>query len=185
MPHSTTARVALLIVIAFFSVYLKSVPAGAQLPSPRQVVETHRIADRVELVRTSDMIVVAHIGTYSEKWPTMKRISARQRLVNARQRLSVRRVLKGSSSPPLYLLTTGVDPLPKPGDPLNSLYTGPLADGDFLLFLKAFSEKPYYTLNGGFSAVYPLIDGKTIALEEGFTEFGGKTEAEIAALISR
>lgn len=184
MQHLTTRFILTGVLIFFFFTYVYTEPVNAQLPLPRQIIKTSRQKDSAALIRTSDLIVYTSIGTRSDRWPINRRISAHQTLFNARQQLQIKRVLKGSLPPSVYLLTTGVDPLPRPGDPLNSLYTGPLADGEFLLFLKSYNVKPYYTLNGGFSAVYPIINGKTVVLEdEGFGDFGGKTEAELADLL--
>jgi hypothetical protein len=64
------------------------------------------------------------------------------------------------------VLTTGVNPLPEAKSPLNLKYPGPLADGDYVLFLKRVPGTPYYQFTSGMQSVYPLISGRTISLKD-------------------
>ncbi|RYL88833.1 hypothetical protein EWI07_13385 [Sporolactobacillus sp. THM7-4] len=179
-------RMAVPILLVLLLSFTPAAPVSAQLPEPDQIIRTQRTADARTLIHTSDTVVLVHIDTAIRTWNTGRKLSADKEWVNARQKLNIRQVLKGDPSSPAYLLTTGIRPLPPPRDPLNEEYTGPLADGDYILFLKKFPAGPYYILNGGFSAVYPVHSGRTIALEgEGFPEFNGKTVSEIRALILR
>lgn len=160
-------------------------PAKAAPFAPNRIIETVHPASSAVLITSSDAVVHVHLGEQIRKWPTGQRLPNGRLFVNAAQRLYVHDVLKGSSPSSAWLLTTGISPLPEPHDPLNRLYTGPLADGEYILFLKLFSrEHNFYTLNGGFGAVYPVYSGKTVALDEGgFPELGGKTIEQVRLLI--
>lgn len=179
LSHARPLQVMVLIGLILVFYTLVSSEAKARPPFPAQVIEAQRNPDIRTLVETSDLIVYAHLDERINKWETGRKLASDRRLVNSRQVIHILNTYKGIPEPPSYLLTTGVEPLPRPGDPLNALYTGPLADGDYVLFLKEYSERPYYTLNGGFSAVYPVYGGKMIALDEGYKELGGKTLSEL------
>ncbi|MFT8362565.1 MAG: hypothetical protein ABF586_07040 [Sporolactobacillus sp.] len=157
-----------------------SVSKAAPIDRPITLFTTRPVPTGNLLIAQSDCIVAVHLDGHYMSWPTGKRLPSGARLVNSRQILHRLRVLKGSA--PDALLTTGIRPLPEPHDPLNKLYTGPLADGDYLLFLNHYSRTDAQ-LNGGFSAVYPIYQGRTIALEEGFPSLGGKTLDEVAQLL--
>ena len=80
--------------------------------------------------------------------------------------------LKGRAPAIIRLVTSGVDPLPDPSDPLNRIYPGPLAEGDYIYFLKPIKDSDLYNLVGVWQGVYPVSNGKTIALEgEGYPQF--------------
>ncbi|RYM06349.1 hypothetical protein EWH99_03215 [Sporolactobacillus sp. THM7-7] len=183
MPTSRTSklvRTVLLMLPVLLFIFPDTVRAH---PLPKQILRTQTVPDSETLIESSDLIVLAHLDASIHTWSTGRSISPNIRLVNARQTLHIRQILKGAPPSPTYLLTTGALPLPKPDDPLNRLYTGPLADGDYILFLKAFPSQPYYTLNGGFSAVYPMYGGRVMALREGFDAFHQKTVEEMKAII--
>ncbi|MFX3617078.1 MAG: hypothetical protein ACE3JK_06100 [Sporolactobacillus sp.] len=147
---------------------------------PTEIFNTNRAPDFRTLSASSDLILVVHLDGQFTSWNTGHQVSGGHRLVNSRQILHVHRSLKGQPPSPLYLLTTVVRPLPRPSDPLNQKYTGPLADGDYLLFLKRYHTSQDSLLNGGFSAVYPLYNGHTIALDSGFAELGGLSIDQVA-----
>ncbi|GGL48096.1 hypothetical protein [Sporolactobacillus putidus] len=154
-------------------------------PFPTKIIVTERNPDFRSLVATSDLIVYAHLDVRINKWETGRTLPPNRRLVNSRQEIHILNTYRGTAPSPAYLLTTGVEPLPRPDDPMNALYTGPLADGDYVLFLKEYGDKRYYTLNGGFSAVYPVYGGKIIALYEGFKELDGQSLEELKSTIRR
>ncbi|WP_332237687.1 hypothetical protein [Sporolactobacillus sp. KGMB 08714] len=165
--------------------FLFSDGAAAQSPFPKQIIVTQRNPDLRSLIKTSDLIVYARLNAGINKWETGRTAAPGRKLVNSRQILHIRDAYKGTASSPAYLLSTGVEPLPRPEDPLNAVYPGPLADGDYVLFLKQYSDRYYYILNGGFSAVYPVYGGKIIALYEGFKELNGKSPAELKNIAGR
>ncbi|MFT8871188.1 MAG: hypothetical protein ABF868_02735 [Sporolactobacillus sp.] len=155
----------------------------AQLSKPTTLFPSRQFRSAEELKHTADTIVIAHVNEDERSWSTGKRTDSGHRLMNARQTLRISSTLKGRALSTACLLTTGVQPLPPPHSSLNLLYTGPLAEGDYALFLKKYGIGCDFLLNGGFSAVYPLYDGKTIALDQGFSEFGSKTPAELKAAL--
>ncbi|GAY76060.1 hypothetical protein NBRC111894_1614 [Sporolactobacillus inulinus] len=99
-----------------------------------ELIKTVQPENSQQMVQQSDLIVYAHLNQSIKRWNTGKRLPSGAHFVNAEQLLQIHEVLKGSVQEPVKLLTTGIDPLPQPSDPLNNLYTGPLADGDYLLF---------------------------------------------------
>ncbi|GEB76080.1 hypothetical protein SIN01_04250 [Sporolactobacillus inulinus] len=158
-------------------------PTHIHAESMNELIKTVQPENSQQMVQQSDLIVYAHLNQSIKRWNTGKRLPSGAHFVNAEQLLQIHEVLKGSVQEPVKLLTTGIDPLPQPSDPLNNLYTGPLADGDYLLFLKSYSQTQHYILNGGFAAVYPVYAGKLIALNEGFKTFNGKTIAEVRPML--
>lgn len=170
-----------LIFITIVFLLCISKTAAASPAQPVELFPSKVLPDYHSLLLHSDAIVAARLDGSYTSWKTGRRVSAVSTLVNSRQHLITHRVLKGTA--PTFLLTTGVRPLPRPTDPLNQLYTGPLADGDYLLFLKKYGNGSDSILNGGFSAVYPLYQGRTISLENGFSELGGKSLDEIEEMV--
>ncbi|WP_353947806.1 hypothetical protein ABNN70_10990 [Sporolactobacillus sp. Y61] len=154
--------------------------------SPDQIIRSQRPENTAALIQSSDLVIQVHIDGRIRRWETGWKLSSGRRLVNASQKLYPVSVLKGTFSAPPLLLTTGIEPLPVPDDPLNRIYTGPLADGEYLLFLRSSAVPPFFILNGGFSGVYPIYSGSTIALDtDGFPDLGRKTMDQIAAMIRR
>lgn len=140
-------------------------------------------ASEADLVRRSDLIVYGWLDSGQQEEPTGEKIAGHQ-VVNYVQTIHVKRVLKGSSGPLVKLLTAGLVPLPEPLDPLNNRFTGPLAEGNYVCFLKSVPNTPLYTLAGLWQGVYPVIQEKTISLEEaGFPSFANLSPAQLEAKI--
>ncbi|WP_411501595.1 hypothetical protein [Brevibacillus centrosporus] len=131
-----------------------------------------------ELVNQSELIVVAWADTSNQSASTGR--SLREgKLVNYAQTLHIKQILKGSSARMLKLVSTGVEPLPDASSPLNRTYPGPLAEGNYVLFLQRVSAPNLYSSSGLWQGVYPLFQGKTIALEgAGFSELNQLTIEE-------
>lgn len=163
--------------------------AAAAEEKPQSMTELqidHTTVKRAaDLVRHANLIVHVHIdsgGTVKSK-ATSKSIGKYQ-VVRYVQPLEVLEVLKDTRPRKLFLLTEGLEPLPAAKNPLNRRFTGPLADGNYILFLKMeddpVSGMPYYTLIGDWQSVYPLLEKRTIALHAaGFNEFGGLTVSQL------
>lgn len=158
-------------------------PAVSHAATITQIIKADRPETGELMEQQSDLIVSVHLDQHIRKWDTGHRLPSGERFINAEQVLHIQSVLKGQAISPTLLLTTGVEPLPDPHSPLNTLYTGPLADGDYVLFLKHYRDPNHFILSGGFCAVYPVVFGKLIALDDGFKEFGGKTIFEMSHLL--
>lgn len=179
-------RTACLLSALIFFFVTGTHPVHAQTDISKLIIKTHKIENTAELIRTSDVIVAAAVQPSWRKIDTHISLNSRQHVYNYAQRLTVKRIFKGTPLPPVQLLTTGIEPLPRPRDPLNLIYTGPLADGDYVLCLKKISHTDFYALNSGFQAVYPIYGGRTIALEgQGMAEWDGKTLDQIKEMIER
>ncbi|WP_126425272.1 hypothetical protein [Brevibacillus marinus] len=146
------------------STLLAGRPAGAQVDTGKLVIDQTPAPNIRELVNRANLIVVGWPDVAHETYPTGRRVGE-YRLVNYVQRMHIKRVLKGTSPQLLQLLTTGAEPLPAPPDPLNRQYSGPLAEGDYICFLRQVAGTPYYSLVGIWQGVYPIINGRTVALE--------------------
>jgi hypothetical protein len=158
-------------------------PVVSHADNITQIIKADRPETSELMEYQSDLIVLVHLDQHIRKWDTGQSLPSGQRFINAEQVLHIQSKLKGHAPSPTLLLTTGVEPLPDPQSPLNTQYTGPLADGDYVLFLKHFRDPNHFILSGGFCAVYPVVFGKLIALDDGFKEFGGKTIPELRQLL--
>jgi hypothetical protein len=158
-------------------------PLVSHAANINQLIKADRPETSELMEHQSDLIVSVHLDQHIRKWDTGQRLPSGEHLINAEQVLHIQSILKGQAPSPTLLLTTGVEPLPHPQSPLNAQYTGPLADGDYVLFLKQFRDPNHFILSGGFCAVYPVVFGKLIALDDGFKEFGGKTIPELRQLL--
>ncbi|MCO7176182.1 hypothetical protein ACFP7A_09865 [Sporolactobacillus kofuensis] len=185
MIHKTFLGIWFFLIFLILYMILPYIHVDAQPIILNKIIMSERPVDRTQLIKNSDLIVFAHIGEHINKWEIGQELPSGAKLVNASQILQIRRVIVGEPPSPSVLLTTGVEPLPDPKDPLNNLYTGPLADGDYLLFLKRLNATQYVRLSGGFSSVYPVVSGKTIALDERFQTFSGKSIDEIMQMLHR
>lgn len=134
----------------------------------RVPITIRQIPNETELVRSSDLIVEVELVADPSSRPTGRTVGGRA-ILHYAQAARVRNVLKGpQGQSDVQLVTSGLDPVPEAQDPLNRQYTGPLAEGSYILFLKkVHGTDHYYTLNGGWQGVYPLHNGVSIALEEG------------------
>ncbi|QQE72697.1 hypothetical protein KDJ56_12030 [Brevibacillus composti] len=69
---------------------------------------------------------------------------------------------------------------------LNLSYPGPLAEGQYVLFLKKVRRSDLYSTVGLWQGIYPVYDGKTITLEgQGFPELNQLTIAELRRKINQ
>jgi len=127
-------------------------------------VDTSPTQHERDLVERSSLIVFGWADSAQDKHPTGKQVPSGA-LVNFVQNFHVERSFKGSTPKLLQLLTCGIEPLPDPRDPLNNRYPGPLAEGNYIIFLKKVTGNDLYTIVGVWQGVYPFIDGKTIALK--------------------
>lgn len=90
-----------------------------------------------------------------------------------------KKAVKGTASRLLTVVSTGVEPLPDASSPLNLQYPGPLAEGNYLLFLRKVSGSQMYSTAGLWQGIYPIYQGKTIALSNlGFTELNQLSQEE-------
>jgi len=132
-----------------------------------------------DLVKNSELIVVARTDSASQSVATGRAVHG-GKLVNYVQTLHFKQVLKGSGNRLARLVSTGVEPLPDASSPLNQTYPGPLAEGDYVLFLHRVAGGELYSAVGLWQGVYPLLYGKTIALEAaGFAELNQLSVEEI------
>jgi hypothetical protein len=143
-------------------------------------VDTTPTKDERELYDRSTLIVFGWTDSAHREYRTGERVPSGE-LYNFVQKIHVKRALKGTSSQFLNLLTTGIEPLPDANDPLNNRYPGPLAEGEYVCFLKPVSGTDLYTIIGVWQGVYPLIDGKTVAIKgAGYTAFDQLTIQQLA-----
>ncbi|WP_281887432.1 hypothetical protein [Paenibacillus sp. YYML68] len=142
-----------------------------------------KLASLDSMVRQADLIVYTELRDDSKPYPTGHSIGS-GKLYHYTQTALVKRTVKGSiASTSFKLVVDGVEPLPKPSDPLNDTYTGPFTEGLYVLFLQQTAERGTYTLvGGGWQAVYPVVDNRIIALQQGgFPELNGLSVQELAA----
>ncbi|UFJ41173.1 hypothetical protein LOK74_01020 [Brevibacillus humidisoli] len=173
--------VASLLLVNMFVVTL---PAAARVDIAKLQIDQTLTRSVQELVNRSSLIVVGWPDVAHDTYPTERRIGD-FRLVNYVQRIQVKRVLKGTSPQILQLLTTGVEPLPDPTNPLNTKYSGPLAEGDYICFLQQVRGTEYYSLVGIWQGLYPIIDGRTVALEgSGYPSLNKLTVEQFAQKIN-
>ncbi|MGG1661082.1 hypothetical protein [Brevibacillus sp. NRS-1366] len=132
-----------------------------------------------ELVKRSELIVVAWADSAQHSYLTRHTIDE-AKLVNYTQTLQVKKVLKGSPPRLLNVVSTGVEPMPDASSPLNYKYPGPLGEGNYVLFLQPVKGTSYYSITGLWQGVYPLYQGRTIALEGvGFPELNQLSLSEL------
>lgn len=127
-------------------------------------IDTRQASNAKDLARRSPLIVLGWCDTAYEEVPTSLLVEGR-RVVKFTQKLHIKQVLKGKSPKLLTLLSEGVNPLPDPSSPLNKHYPGPLAEGDYLVFLQPIPGTDMYSLVGLWQGVYPMLGGKTVSLE--------------------
>ncbi len=161
-----------------------SFPVHAQTDIGRVQVDPSPYSSLEELVKKCDLIVVAWVDSAHEAHPTGRTIP-QGKIVNYTQSLHVKTAIKGSSSRRLTLISTGVEPLPDASSPLNLQYPGPLAEGNYLLFLRKVSGSQLYSTAGLWQGVYPIYQGKTIALTNlGFSELNQLSQEEVVRKIT-
>ncbi|GAA4707198.1 hypothetical protein [Brevibacillus fulvus] len=123
------------------------------------------------LVNRAALILMVNCDGSYQSYPTNRTIP-NGRLVHYVQNLKVEKQVKGEVGRDIRLVTTGVEPLPDPSHSSNITYPGALAEGKYALFLQPVKGTNFYSLVGGWQGVYPIMDGKTIALKgHGFSRF--------------
>ncbi|EIJ82316.1 hypothetical protein PB1_05290 [Bacillus methanolicus PB1] len=150
---------------------------------PKQVVNIKRVVKIKDLVSGSTLIAYGWFDTSHQKQPLEKSVQGGQ-LVNFVQSFHVNKYLKGTGDRIITVLSTGIEPLPHPLNPINKIYPGPLAEGQYVCFLKHVPGTEFYTIIGGWQGVYPVYEGKTISLQkEGFPDLNQLTLRQLEAKI--
>jgi hypothetical protein len=145
------------------------------------IVKSEPVSSEAALIGSADRIAYGWFDSADRELDTGQKVKS-GKLVNFTQTFHVERPLKGESSQLIRVLSTGIEPLPDARDPLNSTYPGPLVEGHYVCFLKKLPRQDVYTIIGGWQGVYPVHDGKTIALTGmGFQQLGGLTLDQMAA----
>ncbi|WP_134701562.1 hypothetical protein [Ammoniphilus sp. YIM 78166] len=156
----------------------------AQVDISKLLVEAIPLSSPQELIKQSTHIVYCSVSNGTEEYPSHQFADGDLQVVNYVQALQVKRVFKGTASRSLRLLTSGTDPQPLPPNPLNIRFPGPLAEGDYVLFLKEIQNTNLYSVLGGWQGVYPYVQGKTISLgEQGFPQLRGLSLEQMERLI--
>lgn len=154
---------------------LPKADAISQLNLSHQTFPSEVRSSAKELVRTSDLIVYGSFDSSSKTYDTHKKVD-HGHLVNYIQKMSVMNSIKGTAPTKINIISTSVEPLPKPDSPLNNIYPGPLAEGKYICFLKKVQNSDLYKINGGWQGTYPVINDHVLTLEpSGFQEFNGDT----------
>ncbi|NRS50003.1 hypothetical protein [Brevibacillus sp. HB2.2] len=155
-----------------------SFPVHAQTDIGRVQVDPSSFSSLAELVKKCDLIVIGRVDSTHRAYPTGRTLP-QGKIVNYTQRLQVKKAVKGTASRLLTVVSTGVEPLPDASSPLNLQYPGPLAEGNYLLFLRKVSGSQLYSTAGLWQGIYPIYQGKTIALSNlGFTELNQLSQEE-------
>jgi hypothetical protein len=156
-----------------------TLPASAQLDIGQIRVDDTPSKTWQQMVKRSDMVVIAWTDSAHRAYPTGNSIQ-QGKLVNYTQTIQVKKVLKGSATRLLTVVSTGIEPLPDASSPLNVKYPGPLAEGNYLLFLHRVKGTEMYSVTGLWQGVYPLYQDRTVALEGvGFSELNQLSLAEL------
>lgn len=157
-----------------------SSPASAEPDLSTFQVDRTPAKNVSDLIKRCDLIAYGWIDSAYQSVPTRK-VVRQGKVVNYVQKFQIKRLFKGTSTRSVKLLSTGVEPLPDAEDPINKTYPGPLGEGNYLLFLRAVKGTDLYSITGIWQGVYPLHDGRTIALQgTGFAELNGLTLDQIA-----
>lgn len=156
-----------------------STPASAEPDLSTLHVDRTPAKNVSELIKHGDLIAFGWIDSAYQSAPTRK-IVRQGKVVNYVQKFQINRSFKGSSARSVKLLSTGIEPLPDADDPINLTYPGPLAEGNYLLFLRAVKGTDMYSITGIWQGIYPMPEGRTIALQGvGFAELNGLTLDQI------
>ncbi|MGC5324737.1 hypothetical protein [Brevibacillus sp. SYSU BS000544] len=138
-------------------------------------IDTSAVSNEKQLVKRSQLIVYGRPDTAYEEYPTNTKVPG-GKVVNFLQKIHVLQTMKGTTPQLITLLTEGIEPLPDRSSHLNKRYPGPLAEGEYICFLQRIAGTDLYSLVGIWQGVYPVFDGKTIALKEmGFASFNNLT----------
>lgn len=166
----------LILIILLCAVML---PVSAETNIGHLHVPITSVQNAKELVQQSDFIVIGWMDSAHKSYPTGRSIP-QGKIVNYTQTLHVKKVFKGASPRLLTVLSIGVEPLPDTSSSLNLTYTGPLGEGNYLVFLRKVKGSSLHSLTGLWQGVYPLYQGKTIALQGvGFADFNQLSLEEI------
>lgn len=161
-----------------------SLPVYAQPDLSHIIIQVRPEKSLDRLARHSTMIVYGKLGSPHREAATSTKID-RYVLVNYVQTLHVLKMIKGNAHRRIEVLSTGLDPLPQPTNPLNDKYPGSLADGEYICFLKVVPGTGLMQIVGGWQGIYPVFDGKSIALEQGFSELNGLTIPQFHKIIDK
>lgn len=158
-------------------------PVQAYNTIPKQAVTIKRTTDVKGLVSSSTLITYGWFDTSHQEQPLEKSVQD-GKLVNFVQSFHVDQYLKGTGHQIVTVLSSGIEPLPLPSNPINKVYPGPMAEGRYVCFLKPVPGTELYTIVGGWQGVYPIYEGKTISLQgEGFPELNQLTIKQLEAKI--
>jgi hypothetical protein len=150
------------ITLIIFFVFGWISPKAMAFNPKQDILYPQRFPALKQLVQGSDLIGWGDVNEVTNRFSTPISVS-HGKLVNTVQLFRVKQAFKGTKTS-INLLVTGVEPLPRPRDPLNEIYPGPLASGSYILFLKNISGTNYYQLSGGWQGVYPILNQKSVAL---------------------
>ncbi|GGH78802.1 hypothetical protein JOD43_001586 [Pullulanibacillus pueri] len=171
-------------VLALFSLLIGwfewKAPLTYAFDPKHDVIASHSLTNLHQLIASSDLIAYGSFGEVHQTFKTPHHIQ-QGALVNFTQAFHVLRPFKGQGIQNVYLFGTEIDPQPQAHDPINLIYTGPLtSENEYVCFFKRLAGTPYYILNGGWSGVYPFINGKTLALADaGITSLDQLTLSEL------
>lgn len=163
-----------------------AVLAAMDIDLAQIIIKSEAAGSENDLIRDSDCVVYGWFDSADQETPTGRAVPGAQgrTFVNFQQTFHVEKRLKGDPKQLLRVLSTGVEPMADGGDPLNHAYTGPLMEGEYICFLKRIAGSELYRLAAGWQGVYPVHEGKTIALEdEGFPQLGGLTVEQVGQRI--
>jgi len=159
--------------------------AGTAVTPRAIIVKSEPVGSEAALIAGADRIVYGWFDSADRELQTGREVQG-GKLVNFTQTFHVERPLKGASPRLIRVLSTGIEPLPDPKNPLNGAYPGPMVEGHYVCFLKKLPRQDLYTIIGGWQGVYPVHDGKTIALEgAGFPQLNGLTIDQLATRLRR
>ncbi len=148
-------------------------------------VQTTLTHSAEQLVYGSDLIVFGWLDSPDQEQDTGSSVSS-GKVKNYAQTLHVQTVMKGQTDAVVKLVTSGIDPLPNPSDPLNQTYTGPFSEGEYVCFLRRIGASDYYTLVGLWQGIYPVWEQKLISLQDhGYPSFNEKSIEEVREFIKK
>lgn len=149
------------------------------------VVNSTPVSNEEELIEMSNLIVYGQFEAAVEEHRTNEQVDGGE-LINYVQPLKVLKAIEGKPEAVIRVISTGIEPMPKPRDPLNEVYPGPMAEGEYVAFLRAVPDTDLYTIIGGWQGVYPIYEEKLISLEAyGFPDFLGMTLKQLERRISQ
>ncbi|MGD8190922.1 hypothetical protein ACQCN2_13170 [Brevibacillus ginsengisoli] len=160
--HAKKIAVSVLLTASFLMI--STIPIYSQPDISKIQIDTSSVSSAQELTHRSKLIVLAQSESADKQVPTTLKVDGRK-VVKFTQKIHIKQFMKGNAPKQLTLVSEGVEPLPDASSPLNKLYPGPLVEGDYILFLRPIPGTEWYSLVGLWQGVYPLLDGKSIALK--------------------